>query len=970
MGILLTRAGGRLLERDRELARVDRLFDRLDACNGAVVVVEGAAGIGKSELLGAVGTAARARGLGVLSARGSEFETEIAFGVARQLFEPMLRVASPGERRRLLEGVARAGARALGIEAGEPLTDRFVAVHGLYWLCANRAELGPLVVLVDDVQWGDDPSLAWIGYLARRTADLPLALVLGLRSGDAGGEWSEPLRLVSDSGVERITLGPLSAAAVGVIVRWQLDAEAEEAFCVVCRDLTGGNPLLLHEVLGAAYEHGLAARAENVAALRRIAPSAVGTSVLARLEGLGDEAVALARAVAVLGPGTEVMLAARLAGLDATIVELTADRLAAAQILAPVRPLEFFHPLIGEAVREDIAPGARRVAHRRAATLVDGEGEGSPARVAAHLLACGPAGDRWVVRRLADAARQALNSGAPDVAVDYLRRASTEPPAPDERGALLFLLGTAEWRTGRPDAIAHLEQARAEARRDSRTLIVACGALALAYAEDDRAEQAVQVLEQARSAVGDRNVTLAVTERLGTIEPEPLRDARLPSMLEASIVMVGLMNELTAPAALGRAEELRNRLTRVVDPPVHLLVTLAYYATRTNRAAEAQELAERALACEPYPPPLEISAVLIATLTVVERYDALQRLCEDLLAAARRHGALKATIAILVSRASALCDRGALADAEADVRWVLERTDAVHRVHALSELIRVLTERDMIDQAEDELERFGDPRTSRSDEVIRFLIARGQLRSAQGRLQEALNDFLECGQRCEPLGRLMLSTVPWRSEAALIHAACGNAPEASRLAAEQLELAREFGLPRTLGISLRTAGLVKGGERGIDLLSDAVSTLEHSQSALELARARTDYGSALRRAGRRVQARAELERALDLAHHCGARRIANRARGADRSRREATARCDHRPRCAHRKRVARRLATQGLTNRQIAQALFITTRTAKVHLGHVYRKLGISRRGQLADALTELLDDDRETHSASRTAIS
>jgi DNA-binding CsgD family transcriptional regulator len=72
----------------------------------------------------------------------------------------------------------------LGIEAGEPPTDRFAALHGLYWLCANRAERGPLAMAIDDVQWIDVPSLAWLGYLARRTGDLPLVLVLGLRSSD------------------------------------------------------------------------------------------------------------------------------------------------------------------------------------------------------------------------------------------------------------------------------------------------------------------------------------------------------------------------------------------------------------------------------------------------------------------------------------------------------------------------------------------------------------------------------------------------------------------------------------------------------------------------------------------------------------------------------------------------------------------------------------------------------------------
>ena len=154
----------------------------------------------------------------------------------------------------------------------------------------------------------------------------------------------------------------------------------------------------MRELLAAAREEGLPARGASVPALQRIAPAAVGTSVLARLGRLGAEAVALARAVAVLGPRAEVMLAARLAELDPVVAELTADRLAAAQILAPARPLEFFHPLIGAAVREDIAPGARRVAHRRAADLVDREGEGSLARVAAHLLACGPAADEWVVQ--------------------------------------------------------------------------------------------------------------------------------------------------------------------------------------------------------------------------------------------------------------------------------------------------------------------------------------------------------------------------------------------------------------------------------------------------------------------------------------------------------------------------------------------------------------------------------------------
>ena len=249
-----------LLEREAELARVDRAFDRVGAGLGSVVVVEGPAGIGKSALLAAVGADAQARGYGVLRARGSEFEEEIAFGVARQLFEPMLRAATRGERRRLLDGVARVGAHALGVEAAERPADRFAAIHGLFWLCANRAERGPLVVAVDDVQWVDDPSLASLGYLARRAEDLPVLLVVGLRSGDPGGERAELARLIGDRAVQRIVLGSLSATAVGAIVRAQLDEDADETFCAACNELTGGNPLLVRELLAAARDDGLLAR--------------------------------------------------------------------------------------------------------------------------------------------------------------------------------------------------------------------------------------------------------------------------------------------------------------------------------------------------------------------------------------------------------------------------------------------------------------------------------------------------------------------------------------------------------------------------------------------------------------------------------------------------------------------------------------------------------------------------------------
>jgi DNA-binding CsgD family transcriptional regulator len=965
-------AGRGVVEREAQLARVGGVFDRIAAGIGSVVVVAGPAGIGKSELLAAARAGARARGLGVLMARGSEFEEEIAFGVARQLFEPMLRTASPAERGRLLDGAARLGARALGLEEGEPPADRFAAIHGLYWLCANRAERGPLLLAVDDVQWVDDPSLGWLGYLARRVGDLPVALVLCSRSGDPGSDRPQLAQIV-DGGVERVSLGPLSAAAVAAIVRAQFDKESEEPFCTACGELTGGNPLFLRELLVAARDEGLAAHEASVAALHRIAPAAVGTSVLGRLGRLGDEAVALARAVAVLGGDVEVALAARLADLDPAAAELTADRLAAAQILSATRPLEFFHALIGAAIREDIAPGALRVAHRKAATLIDSEGEKSLARVAAHLLACGPVGDRWVVQRLRDAALQALERGAPEVATGYVRRALAEPPAADEQPGLLFLLGDAAWRAGQPDALALLEDALAAARDDHGTLLATCVSLSRVYALRDRGEDAVAVLERALSAIADSS---RAGEAAGALDSTrsglPMKTGGVALALEAGIAGAGMFDERTSAAGLRRAEGLRDRLMTMTDPPVHLLVYLAYYAASANRGAEAAELAERALACEPYPPPLIISFALILALTLIERYDTVQQLCDDLLAAARRNGAIEEVARISALRASVSFDRGALADAEADARWAIEYGHGVIRIRSVGELLLVLIERDEVATADRELEQFGDPGESGSMQMTRFLIGRGRLHAAQGRFEEALDDFLDCGRRCARLGIVAQGGAPWRGEAALVYATSGNAAEARRLADEQLSLARASGLPRTLGISLRVYGLVEGGGTGLELLRQAVQMLERSQSTLELARARSDYGAALRRAGHRVQARTELERALDLAHRIGARRVANEARAeliaaGAKPRRDAITGRD--ALTAAELRVAR-LAAQGLTNREIAQALFITTKTAKAHLNHVYRKLEITRREQLPGALSGVSHESRGHASASMTAIS
>ena len=193
----------------------------------------------------------------------------------------------------------------------------------------------------------------------------------------------------------------------------------------------------------------------------------------------------------------------------------------------------------------------------------------------------------------------------------------------------------------------------------------------------------------------------------------------------------------------------------------------------------------------------------------------------------------------------------------------------------------------------------------------------------------------------------------WRSEAALAYLLLGEQDEAQALATEEVELARAFGGQRALGIALRAAGIIEGGAAGEELLREAVAAHEQAGVKLDHARSLVDLGALLRRANKRSEARDVLRQALDIAHRLGARPLAERAETELRA-------TGARPRrvvltglealTASERRVAE-LAAQDLTNREIAQQLFVTARTVEGHLTSVFRKLRITSREELSAAL-------------------
>ena len=195
--------------------------------------------------------------------------------------------------------------------------------------------------------------------------------------------------------------------------------------------------------------------------------------------------------------------------------------------------------------------------------------------------------------------------------------------------------------------------------------------------------------------------------------------------------------------------------------------------------------------------------------------------------------------------------------------------------------------------------------------------------------------------------------MPWRRWAAEGLRLLGRNKEARALADEELALARRWGDPYAIGTSLRALGLVEGGEAGIRLLHEAVETLASSEAGLEHVRALIDFGAALRRANRRAEAREPLREGVDLARKLGAFGLAERAN-------EEIAATGARPRkvrqtgldalTASERRVAQ-LAADGMSNKEVAQTLFVTIKTVEVHLSSAYRKLEISSRVQLDKAL-------------------
>jgi DNA-binding CsgD family transcriptional regulator len=927
-----------LLERDGELARIEQAIAALGRGYGGVLVIQGAAGIGKSALVQMLCEHAAGQGLQPLTARASELERGFGFGVVRQLLETRVVRAGASERAELLAGAAGLAGPVLGLGGG--VGDSFAAFHGLYWLVANLAVGGPVVLACDDLHWADEPSLRWLVYLCHRLEGLPVLVAVTARP-----PWTSypPLlaELLAVSGVQILCPGPLGEPAVARLLHDGLGVQPDPTFVAVCAKVTGGNPFVLRELIFDLAADGVAPVTAQAADVAERVPAQVERVMLARLGRLDEAAIRLARAVAVLGEGTELRLAAAFADLDIDAAAGAADALLTAELLAEGRPMRFVHPLVRSAVYEQLAPGARSQAHTRAARLLAGEGAGSE-RVAAQLLLCEPAGDLDAVRALRAAAAAALDRGAPESAVTSLRRALAEPPAGSAHAAVLGELGGAERIARDPTAVVHLEQAwQATTEPVARARLAGQLADVLLYAADLARSSAV--LQAGLADLGDRDPDLAV--RLHTHK----------AALDLTSAHPAEAHEVTL-------EQLRELAARNIPASRSAQLALAgVLAIRGESCHEVAGLVERGWdggrflaeeTAEALP-----SILAVWALVFTDELDRAQALAEAMLADAQARGSVVGFEATTGRRAFVALRRGALAEAEADSHAALdvvtEHNLALSVPVQAAYLALTLFERGKLDQAAAVVE--GVILTPAWMEVPTgiFLEVRGRVRLARGHRAQAIADLRQCGKFADGARLNNPNFLAWRSALALALAP-EHPQEARELGQSELELARRVGAPRAIGIALRVCGLLADAQNRIELLEQSVAILEPSPARLELAYSLTELGAALRRSGARTAARHPLRRALDLAVRCGATPLAERAR-------EEALAAGARPRrpwttgvqalTPSELRVAR-LAAQTLSNRDIAQALFITTRTVSDHLSSAYRKLNIHTRDQLTTAMT------------------
>jgi DNA-binding CsgD family transcriptional regulator len=907
---------GRLLGRERERGVLERVLGTADDGHGAVLVVHGDPGVGKTALLD---DAARAGEMFcVVRTAGVEGEMALDFSALQHLCGPLLE-----DMDRLPDPQRSSLGVAFGLHAG-PAPSPFLVGLGVLGLLSEAAEERPLLCLVDDAQWLDPASGQVLAFVARRLLAERIALVFATRR-------VEP----SLARLPELRVGPLGRRDARALLESVLPARLDEPVLDRIVAETRGNPLALLEM-----PHGLTpAQLAGGFGLPAASPlsSGIEQSFARRLTKLPREArrFLLLAAAEPVGDPALLRRAAEVLGIS----EAAADRVMAEGLLSLDGAVVFRHPLVRSAIYGGADPGARREAHRALADATDSELD--PDRRAWHRGQSVSAPDEEIAAELERSAVRAQARGGFAAAAAFLERASALTPDPDRRAERALIAAQSKFQAGAlEDALALLATAGP----------AVAGALGQAAAERLRARIAF-VSTHGREAAPR---LLEAAGRLETLDPrlagETYLEALSAAMFAGRLAAPGGSTFDVAQAAkaaslphTGHAAEL-------------LLDGLAALFNETYSAAvPILRQAEAAFDAGSLPANEQLRWKWLATVTALHLWDdgRWEAISERHIQLAREAGALSELPLALSQRAYAHVFAGELSAAESlneEIRSVVYGTGSTLGPYVVGALAAFRG-----DEAETlALVESSGPKLEGRGEGFGLSAldwAEAVLYNGLGRYNEAYAAARRVVDHPEDL-----ATSNW-GMAELIEAAvrCGARDLAVEVEPRLTEMTAASGTDWALGIAARSRALLADDDDAADLYIEAIERLGRSRMRVDLARAHLLHGEWLRRQRNRLEARAELRVAHEFFADAGLRAFAERARV------ELEATGEH-----ARKRTVEtlgeltpqeaqisHLVSQGQTNREIAAQLFLSPSTVEYHLRKVFRKLGVKSRTQLAGRLRQ-----------------
>jgi DNA-binding CsgD family transcriptional regulator len=903
-----------LYGRDEERALLGTLLGDARESRSGVLVIRGEAGVGKSALL--EDARERASDMQVLSGSGIESEAHVPFAALHQIVRPVL---GHIEKLPAPQAGALRGALGIGVREGN---DRFLISLAVLSLLAEVAEDRPLLCLVDDAHWLDPASSDALVFVGRRLEAEGIAMLFAVRERDG--------HRFEAAGLAELALGGLDPQAAAALIGRQanvaLSPEARERLVAA----TGGNPLALLELPEVLSEAQLAG-AEPL-----FAPIPVGERIerafLARVHQLPENTQTLLLVAAAEDSGqlATVLSAARQLGVAPQALD-AAER----EGLVRVRgdQLEFHHPLVRSAVYHSAPLSRRHLAHRALASVLKGESEAD--RRAWHHAAATVGPDPAVVEELDQAAQRARRRSGFAASSLAFERAAALTSNEDQRVRRVIAAAENAWLGGRVERAAMLlAQAQPLASEPTQRADID-RYLGLIEMMDGIPADACRLLFRAASAVA------------------PFDGQRALQLLNLASVAATWADDGEAAVAIAQLAQ-----GLAVDTPIdQMLVALltgigahfegdfAAAATPLRLAMSSAEQLDDDTTTEE---PVALLFAGRAALYLGDDRD-VYRIHHEAAVRARTAGLLVILTQILPQVGIAELWEGRWASASANLSEGLRlaREIGQHDLVAYQLVLLALIAAHRGDE---------DECRSLARESLELSSARGFVFATEcahwaltvlelglGRPKEALRHA-----RAASNSGIRLWAMLDRIEAA-VHA--GEREAARDWLGDFEPWAEHGGTAWARAVFLHCKGLLSDDERECERLLRA-SLDAHAEATRPFERFRTELalGELLRRARRRVEAREHLRAALDGFEGLGARLWAERARIELRASGQVARRRDPSTRdelTAQELQIVH-LVVQGLSNREVAAQLFLSSRTIDFHLRNVFRKLDISSRTQLA----------------------